>query len=682
MEEEKNNEQKQDQQIESKLKDMGREVAKNAKKKVKVIAMNVISSVSLLAFKISLIVVVVILVGGIIEWIQEKFSSEEAAKIMYETMQIEDVAELVQIKKDDDGNGYHLEFIDGIDEKIKSAVKEIGKKCEALNDVELVKKFIRAEVATKFPNLGGKGETIRVNNSSDNLNGFLFIGDSITEGLELSGYINGEGCIFKGVSSSHPSQWLNNVAVNGKTTYSSLPQNSDSIKGICIMLGTNGANDNASVNSEYNSMEKLLKKLHEKYPNKIIYVQKILPMESHQDSVNEYNKKLEDFCNSNDYTIFIDATNNVELSNDGIHPNNNGYKKLSDNIYEQVSNNSKKNEEENSDEKNDNEIEENKEFQGSINIKRIMPNKNIGEIKDNAGKKEINLKYVDYNTFKNYVDNNNEEALNVFTLSGDMKELITATWSYDGSVHIIQNSNMAYRDVTAQFTMPFEYPMIFQITGKEKDFSKKLADLAIGSSIDISVIDNIQTTKTVTTTTIYSDESGENSVISGPTSVTSITENVSTNVQPTNINSWWTKRNVKVEFYDNVSQDSPNGVTNTEFIQGDDGQVIHKTTVEETQNTVYSNDVQITSNEFESNHEGFVRIYKNSKSAKGNIQKSWLFDFLKNNEKTSNMVELTKYLFYMATEKNYGVTKFEKLDLLSSLDNVIDFTNRREWDRR
>lgn len=132
MEEEKNNEQKQDQQIESKLKDMGREVAKNAKKKVKVIAMNVISSVSLLAFKISLIVVVVILVGGIIEWIQEKFSSEEAAKIMYETMQIEDVAELVQIKKDDDGNGYHLEFIDGIDEKIKSAVKEIGKKCEAL----------------------------------------------------------------------------------------------------------------------------------------------------------------------------------------------------------------------------------------------------------------------------------------------------------------------------------------------------------------------------------------------------------------------------------------------------------------------------------------------------------------------------------------------------------------------
>ena len=109
-------------------------------------------------------------------------------------------------------------------------------------------------------------------------------------------------------------------------------------------------------------------------------------MEAHQDSDNEYNKKLKDFCNSNDYTIFIDATNNVELSNDGIHPNNNGYKKLSDNIYEQVSNNSKKNEEENSDEKNDNEIEENKEFQGSINIKRIMPNKNIGEIKDNAGK--------------------------------------------------------------------------------------------------------------------------------------------------------------------------------------------------------------------------------------------------------------------------------------------------------
>ena len=37
----------------------------------------------------------------------------------------------------------------------------------------------------------------------------------------------------------------------------------------------------------------------------------------------------------------------------------------------------------------------------------------------------------------------------------------------------------------------------------------------------------------------------------------------------------------------------------------------------------------------------------------------WLFDLLEGNEKTADMVDLTKYLFYKATGRSYGVTEFD-----------------------
>ena len=46
----------------------------------------------------------------------------------------------------------------------------------------------------------------------------------------------------------------------------------------------------------------------------------------------------------------------------------------------------------------------------------------------------------------------------------------------------------------------------------------------------------------------------------------------------------------------------------------------------------------------------------------------WLFDILENNEKTSDMLDLVKYLLYKATDKNYGVDSFDY-----SLFNLDDF---------
>lgn len=671
--EENNNNQGQDSNIKKMVRDTTKKVSKIVKNQIKSIAMHIVSSIAPVLFKISLLVVAVILIGGIIEWIQELFETKESPQIIYEAMKIEDVTELVQIKKDQDGDGYHLEFVEDFEEKIQEASNSINRKYGELSDVELLKKFILADVSTKFPNLGGSGGSIVTASSSSSgstssLDGFLFIGDSITVGLENSGKIDGKDCQFRGVVSSAPGHWLNDQKVNGNNTYSSLPEDSDKINGICIMLGTNNID-------QTDEMKQLIEKIHNKYPNKTIYVEKILPLDNYD--VTNYNNVISNFCNGTSYAKFIDTTNNVERA-DGIHPSSNGYETLANNIYNAIVQESEVYQESNEKEYSEGDTEG---FQGCITIKRITPNKDVGEVKNNAGKKEISLKYVDFETFKNYVDSNDEKALTVFTLSDDMKELITATWSYDGSIHIAQNANMDYRSVAAQFTMPFEYPLIFQITGKEDDFSKKLADLAINSSIEISVIDNVQTTQTNTTTTVYSDESGEYEVVSGPSTQTSISESVSTNVQPTNINAWWTRRSISLEFTANYTEQTPNGTTNTEFLQDEEGGTVHQTTTVTTQDFIYSNEIQVTNNEYESNHEGFVKIYKDSKKAKGNIQESWLFDFLGNNEKTANMVELTKYLFYMATQRDYGVTGFDNLDLISNADVIVDFTNRNKWNR-
>ena len=165
------------------------------------------------------------------------------------------------------------------------------------------------------------------------LSGFLFIGDSITWGLERLGGITDDNVEFRGVISAQPGEWLNDQAVDGVPTYSSLPEDSDSIKGICMMLGTNGVN--GALESTYADMEKLIEKVHDKYPNKMIFVQKIFPVYGDVSDSEEYNKRLESLCSGLGYATCIDSTEGVELS-DSVHPTVDGYKKLAENTRNNI----------------------------------------------------------------------------------------------------------------------------------------------------------------------------------------------------------------------------------------------------------------------------------------------------------------------------------------------------------
>lgn len=501
--------------------------------------------------------------------------------------------------------------------------------------------------------------------STNSLDGFLFIGDSITARLGASNNIN--NAIFKGVVSSTPAQWLNDEEVNGSSTYSSLPQDSDSIKGICIMLGTNNI-------GQASQMKQLLEKLHNKYPDKTIYVQKLLPCSTHnsQDHDN-YNDEIKSFCDSTSYTVFIDTTNDVELD-DGIHPSmENGCKTLAQNIHDAIVKDTE-NVEENTDdtEENEEENEDNEEgFQGCINIRRITPNKEAGEYKTNTGVKTINMKYVDKSTFEDYINNNNSKALEVFTLSDDLEEIITATWSYNGnSAQIEKCSSIRYRDLTSSYTMPFEYPLDFLINGRDEEFAKGLANLAMNAFIEFDVIDNVTTQKVVTTTRKYKQENGESNLINGSENYnTVITENAITTIEMTNIDAWWIKRKITLNNESSSNESHSGDVTNTVTL--DDGS--HETTVVTTDTYITTNETTVSYMEKESNEEKFVDLYKKYKDKIGQVlQPSWIFEMLERNEKTSNMVELTKYLLYKATENDYGVTNFDELELIDESYGIID----------
>lgn len=77
---------------------------------------------------------------------------------IYKELEIENVEELVEIKKSKDDSGYYLDFVEDFDKKIEKIVKD-SNKYNGLHNMpdgsEFLKKIIKAEVVTQFPNLGG-----------------------------------------------------------------------------------------------------------------------------------------------------------------------------------------------------------------------------------------------------------------------------------------------------------------------------------------------------------------------------------------------------------------------------------------------------------------------------------------------------------------------------------------------
>lgn len=132
-------------------------VKKELKKNIRKVILKALMQL-LVVLKPFLIVGIIAIAGlSLINWIVEIFTAENNPELLYETLEIEDVSDLVEIKGDET-NGYYLEFIEDIDDKLEKVIEKYNKSAEYYplpEDVEFLKNMLKAEVFTQFPDLKG-----------------------------------------------------------------------------------------------------------------------------------------------------------------------------------------------------------------------------------------------------------------------------------------------------------------------------------------------------------------------------------------------------------------------------------------------------------------------------------------------------------------------------------------------
>lgn len=330
----------------------GKVAKKTLKEAIKLVGKTVAKLASFLFTKVGLIILAIVIVVLIIIAVFTYFlKGEDSDKVtgtgkfsINTILKINDISELVTINGTPKG-GYSLAFIDDIDEKLEEVIKS-DKQYEGLGikDVDILKNYIKAELVTqlpylgegvpknKLPNLDGVDILSEPLENEDNykvgsMEGFLMLGDSITHGIHLTRMLS--ECEFRYQDGKDAKYWIDN--------FSLLPNKAT---GVCVMLGVNGP--------VASNMKNLIDKLCEKYEDRPIYVQKVLPLGVNytagyvtQDQIDSYNNEIKKYCEKkeNVYWIdtsdgYVDETGHLKNSSDGLHPND--YKTLVTNIKNKI----------------------------------------------------------------------------------------------------------------------------------------------------------------------------------------------------------------------------------------------------------------------------------------------------------------------------------------------------------
>lgn len=281
----------------------------------------------------------------------------------------------------------------------------------------------------------------------ESLEGVLFIGDSITVGIENTA--PPQGSIIKAHIGWGPYNWNNSLT--------QLPQDSEQIKGICIMLGTNLTLYDKSYTTEENisrqvsAMKKFLQNVKGKYPNKLIFVQKAVepPNDSSTPDgntiVKRYNEKIKEYCDDEENLNYIDTLSGVQYNPDGIHPTTQGTKTLVKNIENAICNGEYST-------SGSGGFTPIGEFQGTIRIRRVTPNKNIGEVKNTGAGASISMDAEGLGSKQPIPENIKQqmEGVSMQHLSGvtydELSYLTIPHYDFEGNVqqgHMVVNAKLA-----------------------------------------------------------------------------------------------------------------------------------------------------------------------------------------------------------------------------------------------
>ena len=318
-----------------------------------------------------------------------------------------------------------------------------------------------------------------------------------------------------------------------------------------------------------------------------------------------------------------------------------------------------------------------------------------------------NLKYVPLETIEQYIEEGNLEALEVFSLDED-NNLITATWSsIDGELSLRKNSPINLETALQKYILPYEYILFFYIDTNDEEFCIDFADTVINETeIVIALQDNVTTTETTTTVQEKREDDNSANEYTGKniSSSTSKMETCSTAIDITYVKTWFMKsyqENSYSEEVLNLGDEESKVVT----IKGKVSELkqnnatdwaIHSsgTTENGDSYTIYRKNITTDwkiSNQYEAgdlttegNESTFVKLYNEHKMDR-KVRPDYLFIMLSENDRTANLVDLTKYLIYKATNVNYGVIEFDftvfqisSLTQSGSGDYIVDITQSPE----
>lgn len=192
--------------------------------------------------------------------------------------------------------------------------------------------------------------------TGSSLDNFLFIGDSRYSTISYQISALGNNIKNAGVGSARIDEWVN-VAQNGGTgtVQGKSVDITGNYSGISVQLGANSVYNR--VDTAVTEMKTFLEKLKEIHPNTTIYVNSCMQVntkassgyswspEKMRDYIEEFNNRIEEYCNQTSNLQYIDISENLEDSEgyiksaytgDGLHCNGEGGKVFTSNIQKAI----------------------------------------------------------------------------------------------------------------------------------------------------------------------------------------------------------------------------------------------------------------------------------------------------------------------------------------------------------
>ena len=326
------------------------------------------------------------------------------------------------------------------------------------------------------------------------------------------------------------------------------------------------------------------------------------------------------------------------------------------------------------------------EFNGAIKVNRRTT--------ENA---TVDLEYIDYDTFQQYVDEGNRDVFNYYTVDGSgmlviaqYVEVITKITSDVPGIPSSSNTSLTisqtsidYKAMLDAYAMPFDFLWALLVKSTEEEFVNEVAKLALESEITITAFDNLTTTVETETTgyeveithVTTDNETGEIKVTT-ETETRHVTKEVTTNTDTVFVNVtyadvWVVK--YSIEYTQEVADLTP--ITEGEVIPKENAtkqKTNSGTSITEKDTTysmsssskIYKEGTPVVEEKTDpaATEENFVTLLKKYKYAEINIMQEvdWLFEMMETSSKTSDMIDLVKYLLYKATGVNLGVTSLDE----------------------